>query len=152
MRKGGSSSHLSLKSLIMLIISMPTASLIQRLDALLKTLYGNSLERSCNSMFHTRISFSISENGPGMYDERLEHMILRNGVQDGEMLGTKLDDGHCFAVVTRHFSSHTELRCVVDCDFEGWDCGARQKKCAGWDTMDSREEMFSFVLGFFEAA
>jgi hypothetical protein len=125
--EGVQRSHLILESLIMLIISMPTTPLIQRLDTFLKILYRNSLKRSRDSMSHARINFHISENGRSMYEKRLKDMILRNRMEDGEMLGAKLDDGHCFAVVARDFSSHTELGCVVNCDFEDGDCGAGQK-------------------------
>lgn len=110
---------------------MPTTSLIQRLDTLLKILYRNSLERSRDSMPHARINFPIPENGCGMHEKRLKNMKLRDSVQYGEMLGTKLDDGHWLAVMTRYFPSHAELCCVVDCDFEHGDCGAREEKCAG---------------------
>lgn len=106
---------------------MPTTPLIQRLNTLLKILYRNSFERSCDCMSHARINFPIPEDGRSMYEERLKNMTLRDSVQDGEMLGTKLDDGHCFTIVTRDFSSHTELSCVVDCDFEHGDRGAGEE-------------------------
>lgn len=115
----------------MLIISMPTTALIQRLDTLLEVLYRNSLECSRDGMSYARINFPIPENGRGMHEKCLKNMILRDSVQDRQMLGTELDDGHCLAVMTRYFPSRAELGCVVDCDFEDGDCGARQEKCAG---------------------
>lgn len=111
----------------MLIIPMPTTSLIQRLYTLLKILYRHSLKRSRNSMSHTRINFPIPKNGCGMYEERLKNVILRDSVQDGEMLGTKLDDGHCFTIVACDFASYTELGTVVNCGFEDGDCGAGEE-------------------------
>jgi hypothetical protein len=104
---------------------MPATSLIQRFDTLLYILYRSGFESSGDCMANARINFSISENGRCMYEERLEHMVLRDSVEDGEMLGAELDDGHCFAVVACDFSSHTELGCVVDSGFENRNCGAR---------------------------
>lgn len=69
-----------LEGLVMLIISMPATTLVQWLDTLLKILYHNSLERSGNSMSNARINFPISKNSRGMYEKRLEHMILRDRV------------------------------------------------------------------------
>lgn len=116
--------YLTLESLIMLIVSMPATTLVQRLNALLKVLYRNSLERSRDSMSHARVNFPVPKNGRSMYQKCLKNMILCDCVQYREMLGTKLDDRHCLAVVSCDFSPHTELGCVVDCHFEHGDCGA----------------------------
>lgn len=111
----------------MFVISMPTTLVIQGFDALLKVLQGNSLEHSRDGVAHARIDLSIPENGRRLHEERLEHMVLRDRVEDGEMLGAELDDRHWIPVVAGDPPAHTELGRIVHCEFEGRDGSTRQE-------------------------
>jgi hypothetical protein len=106
---------------------MPTTSVIQCFNALLKVLQGNSLEDSRDGVAHPRIDLSIAENCRSLYEERLEHMVLGDCVKDGEMLGAEVYDGHWISVVACDPPSQTELGRIVHCQFEGRDGSTRQE-------------------------
>ncbi|GIJ90930.1 hypothetical protein Asppvi_009895 [Aspergillus pseudoviridinutans] len=65
---------------------MPTTSVVQGFNTLLKVLQGNSLENIRDGVAHARIDLPIPENGRSFYEECLEHMGLRDCVEDGQVL------------------------------------------------------------------
>jgi hypothetical protein len=106
---------------------MPATSVIQSFNALLKVLQGSSLESSRDSVAHPRIDLSIPKYGRSLHEERLEHKVLGGCVEDGEVLGAELHDGHWISVVARDPPSQTKLGRIVHCKFEGRDGSPRQE-------------------------
>lgn len=106
---------------------MPATSVIQGFNALLKVLQGSSLEGSRDGIAHPRINLSIPEYDRSLHEERLEHTILGGCVEDGEVLGAELHDGHKISVVACDPPSQTELGRIVHCKFEGRDGSPRQE-------------------------
>lgn len=100
-------------------ISMPTTFVIQGFDALLKVLQRNSLKNSCDGVAYARIDLSIPESSRRFYEERLKHTVLRDCMENREVLGAELYDGHWVSVVARDPPSQTELSCIIHCKLEG---------------------------------
>lgn len=120
-------SYFRLKDLIMFIISMPATSVIYGLDALLKVLQCNSFKDSCNGVADTRINISLLEHCRRFYKEGLKHMVLRDCVKNGEMLGAELYDSFWLSIVSCDHPSQTEMGRIINCNLECWNGRARKK-------------------------
>ena len=62
-----------------------------------------------------------------MYQVCLQHMILSYCVENGDLLGTEVDDGHWCSIMSHYQPSHTEPARIKDCNFKKRNARAGKK-------------------------
>jgi hypothetical protein len=78
-------------------------------------------------------------------------MILRYCMENGEVLGAEFQDGYWPFVMSHDHSSQAELTCIVDCNLEGRDRSAREKKGPSRNTVDRGKEVVPLTLRLLKA-
>lgn len=100
------------KDLIAIVIPLPAAALINRLQTGFEVMDRNRFERRGKDMADARIS--LNAIFPARVNQkRLQNMGARNSVQDGKMLRAEVDHGHRLSVVSEDVAPETEFAGVV---------------------------------------
>ena len=111
----------------MLVVSVPAAALVEGLDAFLEVVDRDGFERGGYAVADAGICFGVPKGRGGVDEVCLQHVILGDGVENRQLLGAEMDDGHWISVVPQHHPAHTEAAGIVDCDFEERDARAGKK-------------------------
>jgi phage gp16-like protein len=100
------------EDLIAIIVSLPAAALIDRLETVLEMMNRKCFERRCKDMAEARISLNAILP-PSVNEKRLQNMGARDSVQDGKVLRPEIDHGHRLSVRPEDMAPETELAGVV---------------------------------------
>lgn len=148
--KNDGSAYFGLKNLVALIVSVPAATFVQGFYAGLEVVDSHCFERCCDCVTYARIDLRVPESHCRLDKESLQDMDSCNGVQDGEVLRAKINDGHRLPIVAEDLPSEAKFAGVVEGNFQKWDAPTGKEKRPYRYTVDSRQEIIAFASRLFE--